>query len=139
MSLSAVAAERRNTAKRIEVEIWKGAANERDQSDHPTLLGRSRRFSSARDARGPRHHSLLSDWVRKRGTEESELHEKKAAVFGRKKVKLETVVPDHLVDKIVALICKHARTGNPGDGKIFIYTVDEVVKIRTGQRGASAS
>lgn len=70
--------------------------------------------------------------------ENRELKEKEDAVFGRKKIKLETVVPDDLVDKIVALICKHARTGNPGDGKIFIYTVDEVVKIRTGQRGELA-
>ena len=61
------------------------------------------------------------------------------AAFGRKKIKLETVVPDDLVDKVVELICKHAHTGNPGDGKIFVSTVDEVVKIRTGQRGDVAT
>jgi len=56
------------------------------------------------------------------------------AVLGRKKIKLEMVVPDALVDKVVEVISKHAHTGNPGDGKIFVYRVDEVVRIRTGER-----
>lgn len=64
-------------------------------------------------------------------TEESE-------IFGVKKVKLEIVVPDELLEKVVETITRHAHTGNPGDGKIFISTVDEVVKIRTGERGEEA-
>lgn len=61
-----------------------------------------------------------------------------AAIFGVKKIKLEIVVPDNLVEKVVQLIAKHAHTGNPGDGKIFVSTVDDVVKIRTGERGEEA-
>ncbi len=54
------------------------------------------------------------------------------------KVKLEMVVPDNLVGRIVQTIEMRARTGNSGDGKIFVLPVEEVVKIRTGQRGEGA-
>jgi nitrogen regulatory protein P-II 1 len=54
------------------------------------------------------------------------------------KVKLEIVVPDKIADAVVDIIATHARTGRAGDGKIFVYTVDEVVKIRTGERGEGA-
>ncbi len=54
------------------------------------------------------------------------------------KAKLEIVVPDELVEKVVATIQQHAHTGNPGDGKIFVIPVEEVVKIRTGARGEKA-
>ncbi len=50
-------------------------------------------------------------------------------------VKVEVVVPDELVDKVVDIIIKHARRGVPGDGKIFIIPVEEAVRIRTGERG----
>ena len=56
-----------------------------------------------------------------------------AEIFGVKKIKLEIVVPDGLLEKVVQLIAKRAHTGNPGDGKIFVSTVDDVVKIRTGK------
>lgn len=59
-------------------------------------------------------------------------------ILGVKKIKLEIVVRDDLVEKVMQLITTHAHTGNPGDGKIFVSTVDEVVKIRTGERGDSA-
>jgi nitrogen regulatory protein P-II 1 len=51
------------------------------------------------------------------------------------RVKLEVVVNDDMVDEVVALIQKYAHTGNTGDGKIFVSTVDDVVKIRTNERG----
>ncbi len=54
------------------------------------------------------------------------------------KVKLEIVVQDELVESVVETIQKNAHTGNPGDGKIFVINVEEVVKIRTGQRGEQA-
>lgn len=54
-------------------------------------------------------------------------------IFGVKKIKLEIVVPDGLVEKVVQLIATRAHTGNPGDGKIFVSTVEDVVKIRTGE------
>lgn len=55
-----------------------------------------------------------------------------------KKAKVEVVVPDVLVEKVVQVIREHAHTGNPGDGKIFIHQVDDVVRIRTGERGDAA-
>lgn len=54
------------------------------------------------------------------------------------KVKVEAVVPDKLVDRCVEAITTAARTGKIGDGKIFVYSVDEVVRIRTGERGEQA-
>lgn len=55
-----------------------------------------------------------------------------------KKTKLEIVVPDQLVEEVLQVVCSHARTGRPGDGKIFVSDVDEVVNIRTGERGDTA-
>jgi nitrogen regulatory protein P-II 1 len=54
------------------------------------------------------------------------------------KVKIEIVVPDEMVDRVVAVIQKTAHTGNTGDGKIFVIPVDEIVKIRTNERGSGA-
>jgi len=54
------------------------------------------------------------------------------------KVKLEIVVPENRVEDVLATIRANAHTGHPGDGKIFVTTVDDVVKIRTGQRGEQA-
>ncbi|MEQ3364040.1 P-II family nitrogen regulator [Raoultibacter massiliensis] len=54
------------------------------------------------------------------------------------KVKFEIIVDDDLVDAVVDLICRTAKTGEVGDGKIFIFPVDEVVRIRTGERGDAA-
>jgi nitrogen regulatory protein P-II 1 len=54
------------------------------------------------------------------------------------KVKLEIVVPDERVDEVVAAIVKGARTGKIGDGKIFVSAVEEVVRIRTEERGDTA-
>lgn len=54
------------------------------------------------------------------------------------KTKIETVVPDELVDKVVESIKKAAFTGEIGDGKIFLSRIDDVIRIRTGERGESA-
>jgi nitrogen regulatory protein P-II 1 len=54
------------------------------------------------------------------------------------KVKLEIVVSDDLAEKVIQTILATAHTGNGGDGKIFIYPVEDVAKIRTGQRGEIA-
>lgn len=55
-----------------------------------------------------------------------------------KKSKLETVVPDDLVAPVVQIIRDKAHTGNPGDGKIFVYEVNDVIRIRTGEHGEAA-
>ncbi|MEX0723607.1 MAG: P-II family nitrogen regulator [Gracilimonas sp.] len=49
-----------------------------------------------------------------------------------KRIKLETVVPDERVSEIVEVIIKKAKTGNSGDGKIFVSLVEQAVRIRTG-------
>ncbi len=54
------------------------------------------------------------------------------------KVKLELVVPDQMVEKVIRTIQSTAHTGNSGDGKIFVYQVQDVVKIRTNERGEGA-
>ncbi len=54
------------------------------------------------------------------------------------KVKIEMVVPDDIVDRCVDVIMETARTGKIGDGKIFVYDVARVVRIRTGEENESA-
>lgn len=54
------------------------------------------------------------------------------------KTKLEIVVPDNLVEDVVQAILSVARTGRIGDGKIFVLPVEEVIRIRTGERGEDA-
>ena len=54
------------------------------------------------------------------------------------KIKLEIIVPDDLVVQVVETVEKSARTGRIGDGKIFVTNVEEVVRIRTGERGTDA-
>ena len=53
----------------------------------------------------------------------------------RPKLKLEIVVADSDRDLIVETILRHARTGEVGDGKIFVTSIDEAIRIRTGERG----
>ncbi len=54
------------------------------------------------------------------------------------KLKLEVVVDDDLVEQAVEAVLKSARTGKFGDGKIFIFPVDEAIRIRTGEHGINA-
>jgi len=54
------------------------------------------------------------------------------------KVKIEVVVKDEDVEKVIQTIIKTAQTGRVGDGKIFVIPVEEVVRIRTGERGGQA-
>lgn len=51
------------------------------------------------------------------------------------KVKLEIVVDDRTSDIVVATICRVARTGKVGDGKIFVIPVENAVRVRTGEEG----
>jgi nitrogen regulatory protein P-II 1 len=54
------------------------------------------------------------------------------------KVKIEVVLEDDQVDRAVEAIMQAARTGRIGDGKIFVNPVEEVIRIRTGEKGAEA-
>ena len=54
------------------------------------------------------------------------------------KMQCEFIVKDEDVEEVISLICETCRTGEVGDGKIFVIPVEEVVRIRTGERGADA-
>ncbi len=54
------------------------------------------------------------------------------------KVKLEIIVAAEMVEQVVDTICKAANTGKIGDGKIFVLPVDDVIRVRTGERGKEA-
>ena len=54
------------------------------------------------------------------------------------KIKLEVVVLDEDLGKVVNAVVRSARTGSIGDGKIFIYNVDDAIRIRTGESGFQA-
>lgn len=54
------------------------------------------------------------------------------------KMKIEIIAPDASVDKIVETIIKSAKTGQVGDGKIFVYPVEDVIRVRTEESGEAA-
>jgi nitrogen regulatory protein P-II 1 len=54
------------------------------------------------------------------------------------RIQLNIVLSDHNVEKAIETICQAAKTGSIGDGLIFVYPVDEVIRIRTGERGHDA-
>lgn len=54
------------------------------------------------------------------------------------KIKVETVVKDDMAPKISDAVMKKLRTGNIGDGKVFIYNIEDVIRVRTGEHGESA-
>ena len=54
------------------------------------------------------------------------------------KVKVEVVLDDDLLDRAIEAISNAAHTGRIGDGKIFVSTIEEAIRIRTGERGAAA-
>ena len=55
-----------------------------------------------------------------------------------KKVQIEVVVPDALAEDVIRTIRDSAHTGNPGDGKIFVSSVDDAIRVRSGDRGDAA-
>lgn len=54
------------------------------------------------------------------------------------KIKIETVVPDNQTEAAIAAIVKSAKTGKIGDGKVFVYSVEEAIRIRTEEKGNQA-
>jgi nitrogen regulatory protein P-II 1 len=54
------------------------------------------------------------------------------------KIKIEIVIPDSIINKVIATIIEKAKTGDIGDGKIFIYSLEDVIRIRTAERGETA-
>ncbi|HEY1496425.1 MAG TPA: P-II family nitrogen regulator [Candidatus Solibacter sp.] len=54
------------------------------------------------------------------------------------KVRIELVVPDSRLDEVVGVLSKAARTGKIGDGKIFVFPIDDAIRIRNGEHGEGA-
>ena len=54
------------------------------------------------------------------------------------KIRVEMVIPDSMVDDVIAAIVKAARTGKIGDGKIFVMPVEQAIRIRTSESGDAA-
>jgi nitrogen regulatory protein P-II 1 len=54
------------------------------------------------------------------------------------KIKVEVIVPDGIVEQAIEAIIKSARTGKIGDGKIFVSSIEQVIRIRTGETGEEA-
>ena len=54
------------------------------------------------------------------------------------KIKVETIVVEEVAEKLIEMIVKEINTGNYGDGKIFVSNIEDVVRVRTGERGESA-
>lgn len=81
--------------------------------------------------------SQVMGWGKTRAAEAKDKVQDGGHAFARK-TKVEIVVPDELVDRVVEAIATAARTGNIGDGKIFVHDLVDAVKIRTGERGPAA-
>ena len=54
------------------------------------------------------------------------------------KVKIEIAVPENKLDEVLNVVQKNAQTGEIGDGKIFVYGLEDVIRIRTGEKGKEA-
>ncbi len=81
--------------------------------------------------------SEIKGFGKTRGNKEKELSDEGIYEFIQKN-KIEIVVQDDLAETVVNSIQENAHTGNPGDGKIFVLDVENVVKIRTNERGKEA-
>ena len=81
--------------------------------------------------------SQVVGWGKTRAARADDVDREGGLVFV-KKTKIEIVLDDDAAETVVDLIARATKTGRPGDGKIFIYNVEDVVKIRTGERGVNA-
>ncbi len=54
------------------------------------------------------------------------------------KIKVEAAIPDELVEQVIEAVSKAANTGKIGDGKIFVFNIEQAIRIRTGETGADA-
>ena len=79
--------------------------------------------------------------IQGRGVQKGQTRQWRGAVYDvdlLPKIKLEIVVDDPIADKAIDTIQKAALTGNIGDGKIFVWNVEQVVRVRTNERGKGA-
>jgi len=86
-------------------------------------------------------HGITVTEVRGAGQQRGYVHRYRGAEYRvnlLEKIKLETVVPDTMVDQAVEVIVSTGRTGEVGDGKIFLLPIIDAVRVRTGERGETA-
>jgi nitrogen regulatory protein P-II 1 len=86
-------------------------------------------------------HGITVTEVRGAGQQRGYVHRYRGAEYRvnlLEKVKLETVVSDEQLEEAIDAIIKAGRTGEVGDGKIFVIPVGDAVRVRTGDRGAAA-
>jgi nitrogen regulatory protein P-II 1 len=81
--------------------------------------------------------SEVKGFGRQKGHTESYRGAAYEAVF-LTKVKIEVVVQDEILEKAVNVIIERAKDGKPGDGKIFVSSLEDVIRIRTGEKGVAA-
>ena len=81
--------------------------------------------------------SEVTGWGKGKAAQAADRVERRGCVLARK-TKVEAVVPDSLASVVMAAIARSARTGNVGDGKVFVHDLRDVMKIRTGEHGESA-
>jgi nitrogen regulatory protein PII len=86
-------------------------------------------------------HGITITEVRGAGQQRGYVHHYRGAEYRVnliEKLKLETVVPDSIVEQAISVIIDSGRTGEVGDGKIFLIPVSDAVRVRTGERGDAA-
>ena len=96
-------------------------------------------IQEALDAAGVHGMTVVS--VRGQGKQRGVTHRYRGTEYTvnlLEKLKIEVVVPDAKVEDITGVILKAARTGEIGDGKIFLTRVDDAIRVRTGDRGDAA-
>ena len=110
-------------------------SDERNQSRHSTVCpGRGDKRPKTDTGSAGITVSEVKGFGRSRGVDAAEKVIEGTTEYARK-VKLEIVVADSLVEGVIQVLVTNAHRGKPGDGKIFISTVDDIVKVRTGERG----
>jgi nitrogen regulatory protein P-II 1 len=86
-------------------------------------------------------HGITVVEVRGAGQQRGYVHRYRGAEYRVNlldKIKLETVVPEGMVEEVVETLVRTGRTGEVGDGKIFLLPVTDAVRVRTGERGEAA-
>lgn len=90
---------------------------------------------------GKGHHGMTVTEVKGRGTQKGVTLEWRVGEYRVEflpKTKLELVVDDKALQEVVRVITDVCKTGNVGDGKIFVYPVEDIIRIRTGEQGQAA-
>ena len=81
--------------------------------------------------------SEVKGFGRQKGHTESYRGAEYEAIF-LTKIKIDVVIPDEMLEKVVNVIIEKAKDGKPGDGKIFVSSLEDVIRIRTGEKGVAA-